>query len=209
MLAISADIAIGGADNLTIGSLHTDNWFSPIDKHRGVDVKDPLQIAQKITAKRRDDADVSVDLTGGWGSGVKSHLENNQGINCHCIVYSQASGARTYDGRFGFKNLRAEMWWKLREALDPEGENGAQLMLPDSSRLKAELTTPRWELRGTDILIESKEDVKKRVGGSTDEADVVCQLWHRKDQAVIQAVVKQPKGGWTDVAEDDAMLESW
>lgn len=209
MLAVSADIALGGADNLTIGAMHTDNWFSEIQKHRGVDVKDPLEIAQRMLAMRRDDADLSVDLTGGWGSGVKSHLETNQGVVCAGIVYSEASGGRTYDGRFGFKNVRAEMWWKLREALDPEGGTDAKLMLPDSSRLKAELTTPRWELRGTDILIESKDDIRKRVGGSTDEADVIAQLWHRRDHAAYKAVTKAPKGGWTEVAADEPLMDSW
>lgn len=209
MLAVSADIALGGADNVVIGSLHTENWFAECEKHKGVDVKDPIEIASRIVRMRRNDADVSADLTGGWGSGVKSHLENNQGIFCHGIVYSEASGARTYDGRFGFKNIRAEMWWKLREALDPEGGTDEKLMLPPSSRLKAELTTPRWELRGTDILVESKEDIRKRIGGSTDEADVIVQLWHRKGHAVLHAVTKQPKGGWTEVAPDEALMDEW
>lgn len=209
MLAVSADIAMGGRDNLTIGALHTNNWFSEIEKHPAIDVKDPLEIAGKMLRKRRDGADMSVDLTGGWGSGVKSHLENSHDTPCAGIVYSAESGGRTRDGRFGFKNLRAEMYWSLRESLDPEGGNDEHIMLPPSSRLKAELTTPRWLLRGTDILIESKEDIRKRVGGSTDEADVVVQLWHRKPHAVMKAITKQPKGGWASVAEDDNLLDSW
>jgi len=210
MLALSADIAMGGADNLTIGSLHEENWFSPIEKTPGVDVKDPIEVSTKMLRLRRDDADLSVDLTGGWGSGVRSHLINNQNIDCAGIVYSQASGARTVDGKFGFKNLRAELWWRLREALDPEGGTDEKLMLPPSTRLKAELTTPRWSIRGTDILIESKEDIKKRIGGSTDEADVVAQLWHRKDHAVMRAVLaKAPPGGWQSVADDENLLDAW
>jgi len=186
------------------------NWFSPIEKTPGVDVKDPIEVSTKMLRLRRDDADLSVDLTGGWGSGVRSHLINNQNIDCAGIVYSQASGARTVDGKFGFKNLRAELWWKLREALDPEGGTDEKLMLPPSTRLKAELTTPRWSIRGTDILIESKEDIKKRIGGSTDEADVVAQLWHRKDHAVMRAVLeKAPPGGWQSVADDENLLDAW
>lgn len=99
------------------------------------------------------------------------------------------------------------MWWKLREALDPEGGQDEKLMLPDDPRLLAELTTPRWKLTGTDILIESKDDIKKRVGGSPDRADVVCQLWHRKPYAALIAVVNRaPAGGWQTVAEDDEIL---
>lgn len=209
MLAVSADIALGGADNLVIGALHVDNWFSEMEKHKGVNIKDPIEISQKMMRIRRDDADLSVDLTGGWGSGPRSHIINNHNLDCAGIVYSEGSGARTFDGRFGFKNLRAEIWWGLREALDPEGGRDEKIMLPPSSRLKAELTTPRWMLRGTDILIESKEDIKKRVGGSTDEADVAAQLWHRKPYAQMRAVTKGPKGGWQEVAPDQPLMESW
>lgn len=102
------------------------------------------------------------------------------------------------------------MYWKLREALDPEGGTDEKLMLPPSTRLKAELTTIRWSYRGTDILIESKEDIKKRIGGSTDEADVVVQLWHRRDQAVMRQVFsKEARGGWPQAAPDDNLLDAW
>ncbi|WP_152552991.1 terminase family protein [Nitratireductor basaltis] len=209
MLALSADIAMGGKDNLVIGSMHEGNWFSEFERHKGVDVKDPIDIAAKMLRLRRDDADVSVDLTGGWGSGPRSYLINHHNIDCAGIVYSEASGARTRDGRFGFKNRRAEMWWQFREALDPEGGANEKIMLPPSTRLKAELTTPRWELRGSDILIESKEDIKKRIGGSTDEADVAVQLWHRREYAAHKAVTKAPPGGWDHVEPDDNLLDNW
>lgn len=187
MLALSADVAIGGRDNLVIGSLHVDNWFAPLEAIKGVDVKNSVVVANNMLRLRRDNADVSIDLTGGWGEGAKTQLEENQGTPCHGIVYSAASGARTYNDKFGFKNLRAEMYWRLREALDPEGGTDERLMLPDDARLLAELTTPRWALKGTDILIEAKEDIKARVGSSPDRADTVVQLWHRKDEAVIRA----------------------
>ena len=210
MLAVSADIAMGGTDNLVIGSLHEDWWFSPLEKFKGIDVKDPIDVCEKILRIRRDDCDVSVDLTGGWGTGPRSYLINNHGIDCHGIVYSEASGARTYDGRFGYINVRAEMWYAFREALDPEGPAGEKIMLPPSTRLKAELTTPRWKPRGDKIQIESKDDIKKRVGGSTDEADTVVQLWHRRHAGIARTVMtKAPKGGWQTVAPDDTGMDSW
>src|SRR5699024_4130937 len=99
------------------------------------------------------------------------------------------------------------MWWKLREALDPEGGQDEKIMLPDDARLLAELTTPRWKLVGTDILIESKDDIRKRVGSSPDRADVICQLWHRKPYAALIALAgKVPVGGWQSVTEDDEIL---
>lgn len=220
MVAVATDVALGGADNLVTGSLHPmgrnlSGWYvPPLDVVRGVDVTSPIQIAQNIMRIRRDNADVSVDYTGGWGSGVKSHLEQDHNTYCTGFVYSEKSGARTSDGKLGFANLRAELWWKLREALDPEGGADEKLALPDDPRLTAELTTPRWELRGSNILIESKEDIGKRIGGSTDRADVIAMLWARRHAVVAHTggLGRRPEGmnaqgQWIEAAADEGVLD--
>jgi hypothetical protein len=219
MLAISCDIAMGGADNLVTGSLHPlgrtsdEGWYvSPLDVARGVDITSPIQIVQNIMRLRKDGADVSVDYTGGWGTGVKSHLEQDHQTPCHGFVYSAESGARTADGKLGFANLRAELWWKLREALDPEGGTSEKLALPDDPRLTAELTTPRWHLRRTEIVIESKDEIRKRIRASTDRADVVAMLWARRHSVVIKAVKSRAQGrnaygDWLEAAPDDNVLD--
>lgn len=216
MIAVSSDIAMGGADNLVTGSLHPmgggkEGWYiPPLDVVRGVDVTSPPQVAQHIMRIRRDGADVSVDLTGGWGTGVKSHLEQDHETSVYGFVYSEKSGARTRDGKLGMANVRAELWWLLREALDPQA--GEKIALPDDPRLTAELTTPRWQLRGTDILIESKDDIRKRIGGSTDRADVVAMLWARRHAVAVQ-LVKRGQGGmsargeWIEAMPDENVLE--
>jgi hypothetical protein len=220
MVAIATDVAMGGADNLVTGSLHRlgrsegEGWYvGPLDVVRGIDVTSPIEIARNIMRLRKDGGDVSVDLTGGWGTGVKSHLEQDHQTNCHSFVYSEKSGARTADGRLGFANLRAELWWKLREALDPESGTGEKLALPDDPRLTAELTTPRWRLRGTEILIESKDEIAKRIGGSTDRADVVAMLWARRHSVAIASIKRQraegrnAHGDFVEAQPDDNLLE--
>jgi hypothetical protein len=73
----------------------------------------------------------------------------------------------------GFANRRAEAWWGLREALDPEYND--DVCLPDDPDLIEELTTPTYRvLTGGKYLIESKDDIRSRLGGrSTDSADAV------------------------------------
>lgn len=210
MLAVSADVALGGADDLIIGSLHVEDWFSEFDAARGVDITKPTEIAQRMMARRKDGADMSVDYTGGWGSGVKSHLEQDHQVACTGIVFSEGSAGRTVDGRFGFKNKRAEMIWRFREALDPEGGHDHKIMLPPDAKLKAELTAWRWHLSKTDIVVESKDEIRKRIGSSTDRADTAVMLWSRREEAVIQAVTgkgSMPVGGWTSAAPDEGL--SW
>jgi len=110
------------------------------------------------------------------------------------------SAARTRDLTLEFANLRAELWWRFREALDPQA--GDDVSLPPDARLAAQLATPTWRLRGNAIVIESKDEVRKWLGASTDDADAVILAWHQREAALAR---QQPRravevnafpGGW-------------
>jgi len=66
-----------------------------------------------------------------------------------------------------FANLRAECWWKVRELLR-EGK----LAIPNDPRLQADLIMPKFapDMYGR-ILLESKDDIRARLGRSPDTAD--------------------------------------
>lgn len=70
-----------------------------------------------------------------------------------------------------FANRRMEMWWLMREWI--EGGGG----IPDCANLAQELATPIfwYDASGRKVL-ESKEDIKKRLqgGSSPDIADALC-----------------------------------
>ena len=51
-------------------------------------------------------------------------------------------------------------------------------MLPDDERLVEELVAPRWKHMANGVLaVESKDDIKRRLGRSTDTADAVIQSY--------------------------------
>jgi hypothetical protein len=76
--------------------------------------------------------------------------------------------------------MRSAMYWKFREALDPE--NGDNLALPPDQELLADLTAAHFEVRASGIHIEPKNpDIKKRLGRSPDCADAIC-LAHWQSQ---------------------------
>lgn len=178
MIALAADPSGKGPDDTTIAALHDQNWFAEVETVKDADGTSGQGLAGKILGIRRDNADISLDLTGGWGSPAMEALETHHRLHPHGWVFSQASGARTKDQSMGFVNTRAELWWSMRESLDPESLE--DVMLPPSKRLFAELTAPRWMLRKASILVESKEEIKKRLGSSTDEADAVIMAWGRR-----------------------------
>lgn len=196
MLSIAMDVAMGGKDKTTISRLHNESWFAPLLDWPGAETPDPTEHAALMIKYRSDNADMSVDATGGWGSGVISHLMQSN-LSCEGIVFSAGSSAVSEVGNLEFDNLRAEMYWRLREALDPANDHDVKL--PPDARLRAELTTPRYKIRGTRILIEDKDAIRKRVGGSVDRADAVVMAWHRRAFAgrnESHAPRRAIPGGW-------------
>jgi hypothetical protein len=85
---------------------------------------------------------------------------------------AEKSGALAADDTVGFANRRAEMWWRMREALDPL--NSDPIALPPDAALKADLAAPRWKLGVSGVLVESKDEMRKRLGRSPDRGDAVC-----------------------------------
>ena len=75
-----------------------------------------------------------------------------------------------------YLNQRAEGFWDFNRKL-ADGE----LDLPDSDKLKAQLSDIRYTYNARGLLqIESKEDAKNRGSKSPDVADAVMMTFNRK-----------------------------
>jgi len=72
-------------------------------------------------------------------------------------------------GILKYVNRRAEQWWQLREMLAPA--TGLNVALPPDEQLRADLTAPTYKLTSRGLLIESKEDLQKRLHRSPDRGD--------------------------------------
>ncbi len=176
MCAIGSDVACGGEDE-TVLSIRHDGWFAPFICVPGKKTPKGSDVAGLIVANRRDGAVPVIDMGGGYGGEVLNCLEGNE-IKCVAHKGAVASTARTKDGHFGFTNKRSEVIWKFREALDPSQLGGSNIALPDSPEMVADLTAPTFHIApGGKIKVESKEDVCKRIGRSTDRGDAVVMAW--------------------------------
>src|SRR3546814_8203497 len=102
----------------------------------------------------------------------------------------------------GFYNKRSETIWRFREALDPSQPGGSPIALPPDPMLVADLTAPTFTVPPRGIKVESKEDVCKRLGRSTDRGDAVVMAW--------SAGLKTPNiaGGWKEYGRNRAPKES-
>ena len=93
---------------------------------------------------------------------------------------AESPTATDKSGRLTFYNLRSQLWWQMREELDPSANNG--IALPNDPELLKELCAPKWEMSGMTIKVESREDIVDRTGRSPDRAT-----------AVVLANMKTPK----------------
>lgn len=198
MSVIAVDVGGGGGgDPHVIAKLHG-NWFDQMAVLQGVDAKNGPLLAGQIMMNRRDSALTVIDMTGGWGGSAADHLALNKIIVERCI-FNAASVERSKDDRFKFKNLRAEMYWRFREALDPT--SGENIALPPDERLTAELTAGRWIPKGDAIQVEDKGEIRQRLGSSPDRADAVVMAWQYRKLA---AITSRGTDGLITMAEEAA-----
>lgn len=119
-----------------------------------------------------------VDVIGVGGGVVDQLREQKQKVEA--FNASEKTDNTDRSGELGFINTRSAAWWFLRELLDPA--YGATLALPPDDALTGDLTAPHWKVTSTGkIQIESKGDIRKRIGRSTDDADAVVQAVFQAD----------------------------
>lgn len=166
MSALGVDVARGGKD-FTILTPRYGHWFGEQHVYPGTVTPDGPTVAGLVVANLRDGAPTQVDVIG-VGASVYDHL---RGMGLHVVAMHGAEAAHGYDrsARLQFRNRRAELWWRMREALDPA--TGSDLALPPGRELLADLCAPRWHLQAGKVLVESKNDIIDRLGRSPDRGD--------------------------------------
>lgn len=165
---MGCDIARFGDDS-SVFAIREYNKIYPLHVYNKLD---NVEVAQRI----RELADVhspkviNIDVIG-LGAGVFDILKSN-GYPAAGINVGQPSMVMDGKGNKRFVNLRAELWWTLREELDPNKDE--PLLLPPDDDLLADLAAPTFDYtpRGQ-IQIEPKEKTKERLGRSPDRADAV------------------------------------
>lgn len=198
MHSMGVDVARGGKDQTVISRRHGD-WYDEVKTYPGTSTPDSFAVAGLVATLRHDAVPVHVDSIG-VGSAVYDTLASN-GTQAIPVNVAEGTKERDKSGLLTFKNKRALLWWKFREALDPG--NGRAIELPPDARLKAELTSARWKLQNNTITVESKDEVRARLGRSTDLADAVLLAFCDTPRADIAQMVKLPSahyshigGGW-------------
>lgn len=172
MSALAADIAQGGGDN-TILSARYDGWFAPLKVVPGAETPTGNEVAGLLVAERRNGATIILDMGGGYGGATYLRLKDNEIEPLVGHKGSEKSVRRSVDQQFGFFNKRAEIAWRLREALDPAQDGGSSVALPDDPEMVSDLTALQFEITATGIKVTPKEKLVEKLGRSPDRGDAI------------------------------------
>ena len=176
MTALGLDVSRGGEDKTSAARRH-DEWFDMILTVPGKVTVDGPTAAGFVAPLIRNGACICVDAIG-IGS---SALDFIKGLNLLvlAVVGSEGSTEFTVAGNLRFKNKRAEMYWRLREALDPTAEN--PIALPPDSELTTDLAAVRYKVvqMGVNaaIQIRDKDEIREAIGRSPDKGDSVAMTF--------------------------------
>lgn len=199
MDSVGCDVARGGKDNTVIARRHG-AWFNNMLTYPGTQTPDGPTVAGLVLAAARDRCTIHLDVIGVGASPYDFLLEARQpviGVNV-----SEAATATDRTGRLRFFNLRSQLWWKLREALDPANNTG--ICLPPDRRLLADLCAPKWELRGSVIKVESRDEIVRRIKRSPDYASaVILALMDSPNLDDLQEVLDRNRARAKRVSEYD------
>jgi len=173
VIGLGVDVGRGG-DPSVIGI----RCGNAIKEFRRLDVRDVMQVTGVVVGllQLHTSAKASIDVIG-IGAGVYDRAKEAEGWKIKERVLSFNASEKTEmkdsSGELGFINLRSSAWWNVREMLQLD-----EIDLPPDDELTGELVAPKWKvMSGGKIQVESKDDIKKRIGRSTNYADTVIQVF--------------------------------
>lgn len=190
LAALGLDPSMGGQDRAALAAR-----YGPAEPEGGATIG---PVVRKPGREVREGKDLMpLVLAAGGGGGVPTNVDaigigktvvdtaKLLGLaNVNPVIVSNAAHWRDPKlPQMKFLNLRAAIMWRVRALLDPEGgPPETRLALPPDPELLADLTAPRYSMKVGGLAVESKEEVRRRIGRSTDAGDAVAlACWHRAE----------------------------
>lgn len=139
----------------------------------------PQTLAPLVLKAIRETGATSVKIDSiGVGYNLVGELRNLYATGAHTAQIVGVNVAEAARDSATFENLRAELWWMARELAEKQQWDLSTMDNPDDTL--AQLVEPGWQIntRGR-IQIEKKDDIRKRIKRSTDNADALLLAFYR------------------------------
>lgn len=177
---VGSDVAGMGRDSSILCPRYG-NYVSEFEVHDSAGKADHMHVTGmhvKYLDNKKNKAFVD---TIGEGAGVFSRLQELGFNNVYSCKFSEgARGLNDITGVYTFANMRAYCYWAMRDWLNPK--NGFNPAIPPCDKFMEEATEIHWKFMSNgSIIIEPKEDIKKRIKRSPDYADALANTFYPND----------------------------
>ena len=170
LTAVGIDPARGGKDKMSMSKRY-DNYFDELVWWPGIVTTTGPKSAELVRQSLENEIPgyMNIDVIG-YGA---STFDSLNGMYDNVIPINAAGGSsfRDRSGKLVMRNIRAEYYWRMREALDPV--YGDDVALPPGNDILADLCSARYDVKTSGVQIESKDDIKKRLGRSPDKGESI------------------------------------
>ena len=195
-LRLGVDVAGMGRDNSVLSYRHS-NYVTKFFAHNSAGTAAHMAIAGIVAKELHQRGSKAFIDTIGEGAGVYSRLEEQGFKRAYSCKFSEgAADLRDITDIYEFTNMRAYLFWAIRDWLNPANKTGAAL--PPIDQLTEELTEIKYKFQSNGkIIIEAKEDIKARLGRSPDYADALANTFYPEAKVL---------SGGMDITEIAAIL---
>lgn len=182
---LGVDVAGMGRDASVLAPRYG-NYVAEFEVHNSAGVADHMHVAgMTVNYLKKKGAKAFID-TIGEGAGVFSRLRELNYQNAYSCKFSEGTrNLHDVTEVYTFANMRAYLYWAVRDWLNPK--NGFQPALPPNDLLMQECTEIHWKFSSSgDIIMEAKDDIKKRLGRSPDYFDALANTFYPRDYEIVQ-----------------------
>lgn len=183
MCRLGVDVAGMGRDSSVLCPRYG-NFVDEFDTHQSAGQADHMHVAGMIARYMDYEKSKAFIDTIGEGAGVYSRLLEEGYRNVFSCKFSEgAKELSDMTDQYTFVNMKAYLYWAVRDWLDPK--NGFEPALPECDQLIEEATEIKWKFTSSgSIAIEKKEDLIKRLGRSTDYFDALANTFYPHDESI-------------------------
>lgn len=176
---IGIDVAGMGRDSSTL-CVRRGNRVDEIKQHLSHGQADHMHVVGMAVPYLKNRSNLAFVDTIGEGAGVYSRMDELGYTNAFSCKFSEGAHRLTDEtGQYTFSNMKAYLFWAVRDWLNPKNKHNAQL--PPDDKLAEELTNIKWKFQSNgSIILESKDELIKRIKRSPDKADALANTFYPK-----------------------------
>lgn len=143
--------------------------------------RDSANVINMISQALRETGATAVKIDSiGIGWGIVGRMQELRREGKHTAVVTGVNVGEASSEPARFPRLRSQIWWEVGRKLSEDlGWDLSRLAEDDRDRLISQLTAPKYSRDAAGrIVVEKKEDTRKRLGRSPDNADALLMAFY-------------------------------